>query len=456
MGKSSEKNLSNLTLWDKNYLLHPDGALQRHRDTGGPIMVAGQGVWLWDSAGNQYLDGTGGLWLCQIGHGRSEMADVAYRQTKTLEYFTSFWDFTTQPTVELAAKLVSLTPAPFNHVFFTSGGSESVESALKMIRRYHILRGQPNRRLVISRNRAYHGVTWGALGATGLSAFREQFGDDFRDYVYAAAPYRYRCELCSSADRCTLDCVTTIETLITQHGPENIAAFIGEPVLGAGGMIDPPHADYWPRLAEILHHYNIPFILDEVVTGFGRTGRWFAMEHWGLQPDIITVAKGLASGYAPIGAVLVGDAIADTLYGSPDAFYHGHTYSGHPVASALALKNLEIIERERLVENASAVGAKLLSSLQAEAKSLPFVGEVRGFGMMLGIELVQSRTTKEPLMLNDLMVTTIFLRNGLIVRPVGNSLVLSPPLSMTMEEAQELIHRLVTGLHELGDHVPSI
>jgi adenosylmethionine-8-amino-7-oxononanoate aminotransferase len=345
--------MSELTETDQRRILHPHAVVGRPRPP--VVFVEGKGARLRDSEGREYIDGTCGLWVCPVGHGRVELAEAARRQMESLEYYASFWEFSNVPSIELAERLVELGPPGTERVFYTNGGSEGTESALKLARRAWHAQGAPERSVVLTRSMAYHGVSYGALAATGIPPLREGFGELPTGFERLSVPYPYR-------GTTTDGLIAELEGRIEKVGAERIAAFIGEPVIGVGGMI-PPHEDYWPRVQEVLRRHGILFILDEVVTGFGRTGAWFAAEHWGgLAPDLVITAKGITSGYFPLGAVLISERVAAMLEGV--AFRHGFTYNGHPTGCAVALENLAIIEREELVARAARLGERLLAGLR--------------------------------------------------------------------------------------------
>jgi PLP-dependent transaminase len=358
-----------------------------------------------------------------VGHGRAELAEVARRQMEKLEYYASFWEFTNAPAAELAAKLAELAPGDLNRVFFTNGGSEGNETAIKLARLAWRAQGQPERTVILSRKMGYHGVSYGALQATGIPPLREGFGPLPGDFVHLDVPYPFR-------GTTTDGLIAQLEAAIDEAGPGRVAAFIGEPVIGVGGMI-PPHDDYWPRVEEVLRRHGILFICDEVVTGFGRTGRWFGADHWGgLHPDLMVTAKGLTSGYFPLGAVLLSDRLMDMLDGQP--IRHGFTYNGHPVGCAVALENLAIIEREGLVARARELGERLLAGLRT-LEALPSVAQARGFGLMAGLELAVEDAAE----LSDRIR-----KAGVIVRATGQKLVMSPPLVIEASQIDTIVEVL--------------
>jgi adenosylmethionine-8-amino-7-oxononanoate aminotransferase len=413
--------MTRLSELDMRHVVHPHQAVGRPKE---PIVfVEGRGAQIRDEQGNWYIDGTCGLWVCPVGHGRRELAEAARRQMETLEYYASFWEFTNPPAIELAAKLAAIAPAGIEHVFFTNGGSEGAETAIKLARLAWNAQGQPERNLVLSRKMAYHGVSYGALAATGIPPLREGFGPLAEGFVQLDVPYPLH-------GTTTDGLIEQLESVIADVGPERIAAFIGEPIIGVGGMI-PPHDDYWPRVQEVLRREGILMICDEVVTGFGRTGEWFGSNHWGgLEPDMMITAKGLTSGYFPLGAVLISDRVIELLDGQ--VFRHGFTYNGHPTGCAVALENLAIIEREGLIERARILGDRLLAGLKT-LEDLPTVVEARGFGMMAGLEL----------QVEDAIELAGRIRAaGVIVRATGQKLVMSPPLVIEEAEIDKIVEVL--------------
>jgi adenosylmethionine-8-amino-7-oxononanoate aminotransferase len=417
--------MSRIADLDTRHVVHP------HQVIGAPappvVFVEGRGAQIRDEDGNWYIDGTCGLWVCPVGHGRSELAEAARRQMEKLEYYASFWEFTNPPAAELAARLAELSPPGLEHVFFTNGGSEGAETAIKLARFAWHAQGQPERNLVLTRKMAYHGVSYGALAATGIPPLREGFGPLDDGFVQLDVPYPLK-------GTTTDGLIAQLESTIAEVGADRIAAFIGEPVIGVGGMI-PPHDDYWPRVQEVLRREGILLICDEVVTGFGRTGKWFGSDHWGgIEPDMMITAKGLTSGYFPLGAVLMSDRLIEMLDGQ--AFRHGFTYNGHPTGCAVALENLAIIEREGLVERAAVLGERLLAGLR-ELEQLPTVVEARGFGLMAGLEL----DVEDAIELAQRIRAA-----GVIVRATGQKLVMSPPLVIEEKDLDKIVEVLAQEL----------
>jgi putrescine aminotransferase len=419
---------------DRGLLIHPYLATTT---TERVVMREGRGCLLRDIEGREYLDATGGLWLAQIGHGRPEIAEAAAEQMRRLEYFMSFWEFSNERAIELAQRLVDISPDSVSRVYFTNGGSEGNEAAIKLARYFHHRSGDPDRTWILARRSAYHGVGYGSGSATGFPIYHEGFGPMLPHVRHLTPPWPYRTELFDGEDP-TDFCLRELEQTIDEIGAGRIAAMIGEPIMGVGGMIVPPD-DYWPRVRELLSAHGILLIFDEVVTGYGRTGQWFGAQHFGIEPDIVVTAKGLTSGYMALGAVLVSDPIADMA--TSEGFPMGYTYNGHPTACAVALANLDLIENENLLERARDLGGRLLSRLR-ELEELPVVGEVRGVGMMLALELVADKETREPLPTVIPHEDVIRHEFGVIVRNCAHNVVLSPPLVLSEDEADRLVDAL--------------
>jgi PLP-dependent transaminase len=411
---------------DAAHVIHPHAVVGKPEP---PVVWArGKGALLWDAEGREYVDGTCGLWQCAVGHGREELARAAAAQMEQLEFYASFWDFANEPSIRLAARLAGLAPDGLERVFFTNGGSEGIETALKLVRRAWHAQGQPERTLVLSRKAAYHGVGSASLAATGIPPLKEGFDPLPSGFVHLSTP----------TTRADVDeLIVELEQTIAELGPERVACFIGEPILGVGGMIPPPEG-YWSRVAEVLRSHGILLVLDEVVTAYGRTGHWFAAERYRLDADIVVTAKALTSGYVPMGAVLVHDRVVGMLDGV--AFRHGFTYNGHPTGAAVALANLDIIEREGLLARAAAAGKRMLDRLRA-AERLDGVLEVRGVGLMLAVELEPDRDAAP--------VARRALERGVVVRASGQKIVLSPPLVIEDEQADRVADTLLGSLEEL-------
>jgi putrescine aminotransferase len=440
---SSPPGQAALAALDRAHVIHP------HRLAGAddPLIVArGEGCRIWDAAGNEYLDTAAGLALAQVGHGRAELAEAAAAQMRELEYYPSFWEFANPRAIELAARLATLAPGDLPKVFFTSGGSEGIEVAARMARLYHHERGEPGRTILLARRSGYHGVGYGSGSLTGFDDYHAGFAPMLPDVHHLTPPWSYRAELFDGEDA-TEFCVRELERTIHELGADRIAAFVGEPIMGVAGMVTPP-ADYWPRIVEVLRAHGILVIADEVICAYGRTGRWFASEHYGIDPDIVVSAKGITSGYIPLGAVLVSPGVAAMLDLGPDGFPIGYTYTGHATACAVAMANLDIIERERLVERAAEVGGRMLADL-APLAQLPIVGEVRGAGLMLAVELARDTPTGPEI--GAIASRELRERHGLIVRAHESVLSLSPPLVISDDEAERVVGALHDTLTRIGE-----
>jgi 4-aminobutyrate--pyruvate transaminase len=443
-------NLAELAEKDRAHHLHPLSNLYRLRRHGPLVLVRGEGAWLWDAEGKRYLDGFAGLWNVNVGHGRRELAEAARAQMEDVAFVPTFFGLVSPPTIELAARLAELFPGPIDHFHFTSGGAESNETAIKIARYYWYLKGQPERVKILSRQMAYHGIAMGALSATGVPAYWEGFGPRPPGFIHLTAPYPYRAAEGMTESEFVAALARELEQTIEREGAETIAAFIGEPVQGAGGVVVPPDG-YWPVIAEILERHGILLILDEVITGFGRTGTLFGLQQYGLSPDIVSFAKGITSGYVPLGGVGVTDEVFEVLASVDRTFMHGFTYSGHPVSCAVALRNLQIIEEERLPDNAREAGAYLLAGLRS-LHDRPSVGDVRGKGLMLMVEVVADKQTKakfEPAFQLGSKLEQATRARGLIVRCTPDGIAIAPPLTITREECDFLLEAVAGALEDV-------
>ena len=405
------------------------------------IFVEGKGVRVTDALGRSYIDAMSGLWLKNVGYGRTEIADAAYQQMLKLTYMPR--GATSEPTVRLADKIAQITPGDLSRSFFTSGGSESVETAMKLARAYFKRVGEPARTKFISRKGSYHGATFGALALGGSPVMPKTDYEPLIAGVYhAPQPLPYRCEYGgTTSEECAELCAGAVEDIIKFQGPNSIAAVVAEPVSSPMGSVV-PGPNYWPRLREICDKYGCLLVADEVITGFGRTGKMFASEHWGVTPDIMTVAKGLTSGYIPMGGAIVRKPIADAFVGSPrSGLMHVITFGGHPVAAAAALKNIEIMEDEGMVENSARMGRYLMDGLEELKQKHSIIGDVRGLGLMCAVEFVKDRETKEYFPADaDLgpRLTQGFSENGVMLTG-GNVTSIMPPLCITSSEVDELV-----------------
>jgi adenosylmethionine-8-amino-7-oxononanoate aminotransferase len=379
---------------DQSHLIHP---LHHASEAAEPLVVTeGQGAVIRDIHGNEYLDGLSGLWNVSVGHGREELARAAHDQMKKLAYFSNYVGSSNIPAVQLATRIVGLSYSNMAAVYFTCGGAEANESAFKTARFYWKAKGKPDKVKVIARQNAYHGVTLQAMSATGMGAYWKMFEPRVPGFLHIPAPYAYRYQGARPGETVGQAAARELEECILREGPDTVAAFIAEPVIGGGGVIVPPD-DYFPRIREICTRHQVLFIGDEVITGFCRTGRWFALGHWGVEPDIQSFAKAVTSGYAPLGGIVVSRDIFETMnsVAPADRWMHAYTYSGHPMCCAVGLANLDIMERERLWERSAAMGARLHQGLQALQKELPAIGDVRGGkGLLCAVELVADRASK--------------------------------------------------------------
>lgn len=407
-------------------------------DAGKKILVEGKGVMVKDIDGNEYIDALAGLWLVNVGHGRQEIGDAMARQAGTLAYASST-QATTIPAIQLATRLAEITPGDQTTAFFTSGGSESVESAIKIARQYHYHKGQPKRQKVIGRRGSYHGGTYAAMSVSGTRQVSDPYHSPFMPGVlHASPPHCYRCDFRATYPGCGLLCADQIGQLIEYEHPETVAAVIAEPISASNGIVVPPEG-YWPRLREICDRHGVLLITDEVINGFGRTGKMFASNHWGLVGDIMTMAKGLSSGYAPIGGVMCRPHVMEAFEGD-NKLSHLLTYGGHAVACAAALANLDIIEGEGLVENSARMGARLLKGLE-ELRRHPTVGDVRGLGLIAGVEIVRDKGTKEKFAESgpEIKALSDGLHDRKLLTRAASVINLSPPLCITEGEVDRIV-----------------
>ena len=421
---------------DRRYLVHSLHHPDDHRQ---PLVVTeGRGAMLRDADGREYIDGLSGLWNVNVGHGRAELAEAASAQMRRIAFASAYIGATNEPAVRLAERIVRHAYSNSAAVYFTTAGAESNESAFKFARYYWKVKDKPQKTKIISRIHAYHGVTMAAMSATGMAAYHKMFGPLVPGFIQVTPPYAYRW---TGNEDPGIGAADAVEKAIMAEGPDTVAAVIAEPVMGAGGVIVPPPS-YFPRLREICDRHDVLLIADEVITGFGRTGKWFALGHWGVEPDLVSFAKGVTSGYLPLGGVIASKRVHDAIESAPTdrKFMHAATYSGHPVCCAVGLRNVEIIESEGLVERAAVMGQRLLTRLEG-LRDLPVVGDVRGLGMMCGVELVTDRMTKAPALGLGARFTREALARGLLPRirtggadpTIGDTICLAPPLSTPTE-----------------------
>ncbi len=425
---------------DIAHLIHPQFSQAEQRKA--IVFVKGEGAVLTDARGREYIDGLSSLWNVAVGHGRKELADAAAKQMGELAFANGYSGYGNLPAIELAEKLCALSYPSMDAVFFANSGSEANEVAFKMARYHWFLQGKTEKVKVIARRQAYHGGTLATTAATGLAPFWRGFGPLDPTFIRAGTNYCYHCEWDKTYPGCDLDCAVAIEDTIIREGADTVAAVIAEPVHGAGGVI-PPVPEYFPKLREICDRHNVLLIADEVITGFGRTGRWFALRHWDVEPDIMTFAKAVTSAYVPLSGAIVSKALHEALLAveAGQRFMHGFTNAGHPTACAVGLRNLQIMEEEGLVENASALGERLQAGLRTLLAE-DGVGEVRGLGLIAGIEIVEDEEKHRPFSI-DLGVGARLVaackERGLISRNLGDTYLLAPPLVTTPEQIDRIV-----------------
>lgn len=435
---------------DTNHHFTPFSDNKELSETGARVITSAQGVYIFDDKGNKLLDAMAGLWCVNIGYGRKELVDVAAAQMSELPYYNLFFKTTHAPAVKLAEKITSLAPAHMNKVFFTGSGSEANDTVFRMVRRFWDLEEKPTKKTFISRKNAYHGSTVVGASLGGMGYMHAQGDLPIEGIEHIEQPYYFQEGEGLTEEAFGIKAAQSLETKILEIGEDNVAAFIAEPFQGAGGVIIPP-TSYWPEIKRILAKYDILLVIDEVISGFGRTGEWFASQYYDLKPDLMPIAKGLSSGYLPIGGVIVGDRVANSLINKGGDFNHGFTYSGHPVAAAVALKNIELLESEGIVERVKNDISPYLQKRWKELADHPIVGETRGLGMVAGLELVKDKVTKERIVPNTKaggVCRDYSMANGLIMRPCGDTMIISPPLVITRDEVDELIEKAKKALDD--------
>ncbi len=430
-------NQATLLDQDQKHLIHPLQHPSAHQT---PLIIeSGQGVWLRSVDGEEYIDGLAGLWNVLVGHGNTELADAAQQQMTKLAYSSNYVGASNAPAIELAEKLAGFAYPNLNATYFTSGGAESNESAFKTVRYYWRRKGKPNKVKIIAREHAYHGLTLATMSATGMSPFWPMFEPRVPNFLHVPAPYPYRFTADMKDDETMGQAAArAVEEAIIREGADTVGAIIAEPVQGAGGVIVPPD-DYFPHLRAICDKYEVLLIADEVITGFGRTGHWFALHHWDIQPDIMSFAKGITSGYQPLGGIQVSDDIHDVILNAPadQKWMHAYTYSGHPTCCAVAVKNLEILERDNLVAQAATMGQRLQAGLKTLEK-FDCVGETRGLGLMCAVEFVADKESKAPAGIG-MQIQKACKERGLFSRTVGDILELAPPFVIQDDEVDKMV-----------------
>ena len=437
---------------DAAHFLHPFTDHAGLREKGTRVIVRGDGIYVWDSENKQILDAMSGLWCVNVGYGRSSITQAVAQQMDTLPFYNSFFNTSNVPAIKLAAALVDLAPPGFNKVFFTGSGSEANDTIVRMVRRYWHLQDQPERQTIISRVNAYHGSTIAGASLGGMAGMHAQMGTVLPGIVHIGQPdYVHAGQGMTEADF-GMVAAGWLEDKIRELGPDKVAAFIGEPVQGAGGVIIPP-ATYWPEIQRICDKYGILLIADEVICGFGRLGAWFGSTVMGIRPDLIAFAKGVTSGYVPLGGVLVGDRVASVLIDKGGEFNHGFTYSGHPVACAAALENLRLIADEQLIERVADTTGPYLKGAFAALATHPLVGYADSFGMVAGLNLVQVKgaTVHENVAFDPKQGIGLLCRGhmfdcGVIMRAVGDRMIVAPPLVMTCAQIDEMAGRIRNAL----------
>ena len=425
---------------DAAHFLHPFTDFQSLAKKGSRIITRAQGIYLWDSDGHRLLDAMSGLWCVNVGYGQPALVDAAARQMRELPFYNAFFQTATPPAIALAELLAEITPPQFQHVFFTNSGSEGNDTVVRMVRRYWLLLGQPERQVIISRHNAYHGSTMAGASLGGMQGMHAQGGLPIPGISHIDQPYWIEHGQGESRDAFGLRAAAWLEQRILALGPDNVAAFIGEPVQGAGGVIIPP-ATYWPEIARICDQYGVLLVSDEVICGFGRTGHWFGCETLGFSPDLMTFAKGVTSGYLPLGGVMVGERVARVLIEQGGEFEHGFTYSGHPVACAVALANIGLIRELGLVERVRDDLGPYLAAAFEGLRDHPLVGDVETCGLMGALLLAK---TSDPLTLFEadtnigMVCRSHCFANGLVMRAVGPRMIIAPPLVISHDQIDEM------------------
>ena len=437
-----QRSLEHWQRADAAHYLHPFSDSKALAAKGTRVITRGEGVYIYDATGHKMLDGMSGLWCVNLGYGRQELIDAATQQMAQLPFYNSFFQCTHPPAIRLAELLAQVTPPHLNRVFFTGSGSEANDTVIRMVRHYWTVLGQPQRTVLISRENAYHGSTMGGASLGGMAYMHKQGGLPIPGIEHIPQPYYYDYQGNLTAEEFGIERARDLERRIEAIGPQNVAAFIGEPIQGAGGVIMPP-ASYWPEIRRICAKYGILLVVDEVITGFGRTGHWFASQYYGLEPDLLVMAKGMSSGYLPIGGVMVADRVATVLAEGGD-FNHGFTYSGHPTCAAVAVRNIELLRDEKIVEQVHDVAAPYLAQRWGSLADHPLVGEARTLGLLGAIELVADKRTKArfaPKGRAGELCRDLAVKHGLVMRHVNESMIIAPPLIITRAQIDELVDK---------------
>lgn len=427
---------------DAAHHLHPFSDTKSLNAEGARVITHAQGSYIYDSEGNKILDGMAGLWCSAVGHGRHEIVDAIADQLKKLDYYNTFFKTTHPAAAELAAAIAAVAPEGMNHVFFTSGGSEAVDTVLRMVRHYWAVLGKPEKHIFIARKNAYHGSTVAGASLGGMKPMHAQGGLPIPGIIHVQQPYWWGEGGDMDREAFGLFAAREVARAIDEAGAENVAAFIGEPIQGAGGVIIPP-STYWPEVQKICRERDVLLICDEVICGFGRTGEWFGCQYMGVQPDLITFAKGVTSGYFPLGGVIVGDRVAQGFIEHGGDFNHGYTYSGHPGGCAAALANIKILQDEKLVERVKTDIGPYLQEGWLKLADHPLVGEARMIGLIGALELTPDKATRARFAAEEgtvgLICRDFSFRSGLVMRAVRDSMILAPPFTLSHAEADELV-----------------
>ncbi len=442
----------NTTLLDRDlrHMVHPLHHAQGHSQAG-RVWVSGEGSYLMDADGNRVIDGLSSLWNVSAGHSRPELADAAARQMRTLAFASNYSGSSSEPAIELAERLSQITYPKINRFFFTSGGGEATDSNIKAARSYWKLKGKPDKTHVIGRIWGYHGVTLAAMSCTGMESYWAGFEPRIPGISHIPSPDPYHYPMPEDGSSQGVAAANELEKEILRLGPDNVAMFLAEPVQGAGGVIV-PQDDYFPRIRAICDQYDVLLVSDEVITGFGRTGKMFGLEHYGVEPDLMQFAKSITSGSLPLGGIGLSDEIADTILGSPKPWMHGYTYSGHPTTCAVGLATLDLIEQENLPRLAAVNGEAMLQKYQDALGSHPHVGNIRGKGMMHGIEIVRNKTTREwfePSFGLAAKLSQAMLGRGLYTRVRSEVIVSAPPLNTDPETLDEMVRIMQEAIVEV-------
>jgi putrescine---pyruvate transaminase len=439
---NSNASKQHLQALDRAHHLHPFTDFRDLNQRGTRVITRAEHISIFDIDGREYLDGMSGLWCCNLGYSRNEIIDAVTAQLRELPFYNNFFQCAHPPSIELAAVLAEVSPAHMQHVFFTNSGSEGNDTVVRMVRRYWDLKEQPQKRWIISRINGYHGSTIAGASLGGMAFMHKQF-EPLPYVTHIPQPYWYGDDSGMTPADFGLAAARALEQKIEELGPENVAAFIAEPVQGAGGVIIAPET-YWPEVRRVLQKYDILYISDEVICGFGRTGHWFGCDYYGMKPDLITFAKAVTNGYQPLGGVMIGERVASVLTGGGGEFGHGFTYSGHPAACAAGLATLKILREEKVVEQVANVTGTHLAKRWAELADHPLVGEARTLGLFGALELVKNKHTRErfaPGGHAGMVCRQASLDNGLVMRATGDTMIIAPPLICSTAEIDTLVDR---------------